>query len=98
MPRRSKADRQLLDAIYALMREYGISRIQLLKILGCNPSRLAVNGPAPRPLQAYRNPHTGTSIRVRSNRSLVYRAWVSEYGEEAVAGWAVEPCARSAGA
>lgn len=86
MSRLSEADRQLLSAIHTLMREYGVSRSCLLKILGCAPSSLALTGPIPRPLQTYLNPHTGTRIRVRAGKSLTYRAWVAEFGEDTVAG------------
>lgn len=87
----SEADRQLLSAIQALMREYDISRLRLLKILGCPPSQPAFMGPLPRPLRTYRNPHTGVCIHVRAGKSLAYRAWVAEFGEDVVASWAVEP-------
>lgn len=86
----SEADRQLLSAIHALMREYGVSRLRLLKILGCPPSRPTFTGPLPRPLQTYRNPHTGVCIQVRAGKSLTYRAWVAEFGEDIVASWAIE--------
>lgn len=92
----SEADRQFLSALHALMREYDISRPQLLQILGWNLSRRTLTGPLPRPLKTYRNPHTGVCIQVRAGRSLTYRAWVAEYGEDAVAGWLVEPIKSSA--
>lgn len=87
----SELDRELLSAIHTLMREYGISRLQLLKILGCRPSTPVPKGPAPSPLQTYRNPYTGASIQTRSGRSLAYRTWVAEFGEDVVASWIVEP-------
>lgn len=86
----SEADRQLLSDVHALMREYGISRRCLLEILGVTPSRTAFTGPIPRPLQTYCNPHTGVCIRVRTGKSLAYRAWCAEFGEDVVAGWTIE--------
>lgn len=87
----SDADRELLSAIHALMREYGVSRLKLLKILGYAPSRAVPPRSSPSPLQTYRNPHTGATIRVRSHKSRAYRAWVTEFGEDVVANWRVEP-------
>lgn len=85
----SELDRKLLSEIHALMREYGISRLQLLKILGCRPPTSTPKGPIPRPMQTYRNPYTGVCITVRSGRSLAYRAWATEFGEDVVASWIV---------
>lgn len=87
----SDADRELLSAIHALMREYGVSRLQLLKMLGYRPARATSTGPIPHTLLTYRNPHTGASIRVRSHQSRAYRAWVAEFGEDVVATWMVAP-------
>ena len=72
----SEEDRALLSAINALMREYGISRLQLLKMLHHEPSRSVFSGPDP----PYRHPLTGVRIRVRAGKSLIYRAWVAEFG------------------
>ncbi|MNN93513.1 hypothetical protein D3C81_2119790 [compost metagenome] len=73
------------------MREYEISHSQMLQILGRDLPRRGVTGPTPRPLRTYRNPYTGHVIRVRAGRSLTYRAWVAEYGEDVVASWLAEP-------
>jgi len=86
----SEEDRALLSAINASMREYGISRLQLLKMLRHEPSRSVFSGPVPRPLLTYRHPLTGVRIQVRAGKSLIYRAWVAEFGEEVVAGWGID--------
>ncbi|MDH4563850.1 MULTISPECIES: hypothetical protein [unclassified Pseudomonas] len=86
----SETDRHFISAVHALMREYSISRSQLLAMLDRN-TRRAVPGPTPQPLRTYLNPHTRQSIQVRVGRNLTYRAWVAEYGEEIVATWQIEP-------
>lgn len=90
MSRLSETDRALLSAIHGLMREYGITRLQLLKLIGHESSRSVFSGPVPRPLRTFRHPITGACIRVRSDRKLAYRAWVAEFGEEVVASWVVD--------
>lgn len=90
MPALSEVDRQFISAVHGLMREYNISRSQVLAMLDRNPRR-AVKGPTPQPLKTYFNPHTQRSIQVRACRNLTYRAWVAEYGEDIVATWQIEP-------
>ncbi|QEY62927.1 hypothetical protein FXN65_12890 [Metapseudomonas lalkuanensis] len=90
MPALSEIDRQFISAVHTLMREYDISRSQLLAMLDRNTRRV-IPGPTPQPLKTYLNPYTLQSIQVRVCRNLTYRAWVAEYGEEIVATWQIEP-------
>ncbi|WP_044874411.1 DNA binding protein [Pseudomonas sp. LFM046] len=90
MPALTETDRHFISAVHALMREYNVSRSQLLAMLDRN-TRRAVPGPTPQPLKTYLNPHTQQSIQVRACRNLTYRAWVAEYGDATVATWQIEP-------
>ncbi|MCY1369347.1 hypothetical protein D9M69_563830 [compost metagenome] len=83
----SEMDRKFLTELHDLMLEYQINRQELLKLLDRSFSGRIVTGPTPQPLRVYCNPFTGHVIRVRADKNLTYRAWVTKYGQEVVATW-----------
>ena len=60
------------------------------KMLDGGGDKSAGNTGRKRPLQVYRNPHTGEVVKTRGGNQKTLKAWRDQYGPETVRSWREE--------
>lgn len=91
---RLKAELEFKDNLEALMREFGRSASDVIKLLdpqqtAANPSSTTSPSRPKRKLKTYKNPNTGEVVETRGGNQKTLKAWKNEYGAETVEGWLV---------
>lgn len=77
------------EKLEALMKEYGKTAVQVIRILDPNDlaSRAGTAHRRRRRLKVYRNPHTNEVIETRGGNHKTLKSWKDEFGSSEVEAW-----------
>ncbi|PAV24987.1 hypothetical protein C8D92_108197 [Tamilnaduibacter salinus] len=89
-----KRELEFEEKIRGLMDEYNKSAKDVLQVLGAidpsvvpgKASSAGASGPK-RPLQIYKNPHTGEVVKTRGGNHKTLKQWREKHGKETVQSW-----------
>lgn len=93
-----QSELKLIDELKSLMEQYSVSAAHILNVLqtidpslGSTSAKGSGTGDrhSKRPMQEYRNPHTGEVVRTRGANHKTLKEWREHYGKDTVLSWKV---------